>query len=244
MNDEEYDNLARVERTHWYYSGKREFVRSWIERVRPPVRSDTLLDCGAGTGLFAEEMQASCRVLVVDDHEAALRMLRRRFASDQVIALAGDSIPLPDHSVEFVTALDVLEHTPDDAAVVRGFHRILRPGGVAVITVPASKALRSDWDEVLHHYRRYDRPGLRALFPDEQWDMRHLNYTNVAVYPIVWLVRRWRRWFPADPKAVRAEDQEPPRWLNFLLRYVMVKMAGWRLPFPCGVSLLAVVVRR
>ena len=62
MNSEEYANLDRVERDHWYYSGKRRFVREWIRRIRPPVPSDVLLDCGAGTGRFAEEMAALCAV--------------------------------------------------------------------------------------------------------------------------------------------------------------------------------------
>jgi hypothetical protein len=48
MNAEEYANLERVEPEQWYYAGKREFVRRWIDRVRPPRRDDVLLDCGAG----------------------------------------------------------------------------------------------------------------------------------------------------------------------------------------------------
>ena len=78
MNAEEYQNLERVEQTHWYYAGKRELVRGWIQRARPPRPDDVLLDCGAGTGLFAKEMEPLCRVFVLDDHEEALRILRRR----------------------------------------------------------------------------------------------------------------------------------------------------------------------
>src|SRR3954469_23371771 len=152
-------------------------------RVPPPKRDDVLLDCGAGTGLFAEEMAALCRVLVLDDHEEALRILRTRFRPEQILSLAGDQVPLPDGALNYVTALDVLEHVPDDAAVVRGFHRLLQPGGLAVVTVPASMALWSDWDEALHHHRRYDRRQLEALFPSEGWEIIYVNYTNVVVYP-------------------------------------------------------------
>src|SRR3954468_15714893 len=115
MDAAEYANIAALEAQHWYYSGKRQFVRKWIQRVRTPQRDDVLLDCGAGTGLFAQEMEALCRVLVLDDHEEALCILRQRFRADQILSLAGDRVPLPDGSLEYVTALDVLEHVPDDA---------------------------------------------------------------------------------------------------------------------------------
>ena len=57
MDAAEYTNIAALEAEHWYYSGKRQFVQKWIHRVRPPSRTDVLLDCGAGTGRFAQEME-------------------------------------------------------------------------------------------------------------------------------------------------------------------------------------------
>jgi ubiquinone/menaquinone biosynthesis C-methylase UbiE len=247
MNAEEYANLDRVEGEHWYYSGKRHFVRDWLRRVRSPQSTDVLLDCGAGTGRFAQEMESLCRVLVLDDHEESLRLLRQRVRPEQILSLAGDAVPLPDGSLEYVTALDVLEHVPDDAAVVRGFHRLLKPGGIAAVTVPASMALWSDWDVTLHHFRRYHRAQLRALFPAEGWEILYVNYTNVVVYPAVWGVRKWRKLRRAlglAESVARTEDQLPPRWLNTLLRGVFTGMARWRVPFPFGVSLVLVARRR
>jgi SAM-dependent methyltransferase len=187
--------------------------------------------------------------MVLDDHEEALRLLRARFRPEQILSLAGDHVPLPDASLEYVTALDVLEHVPDDAAVVRGFHRLLKPGGLAVVTVPAGMALWSDWDVALHHFRRYHRAQLRALFPGDDWELVHVNYTNVLAYPAVWAVRRWRAWraragAPVGAAQGRTEDRLPPRPLNALLRAVFVGMALWRVPLPLGVSLVLVARRR
>ncbi len=241
MNPEEYANIARLEETHWYYAGKRQIARHWLERARPAQPDDRLLDCGAGTGRFAKEMEATRRVLVLDDHEESLQLLRTKFRPEQVLSLQGDRVPLPEGSLEYVTALDVLEHTPDDRAVVDGFHRLLKPGGVALVTVPASMALWSDWDVALRHFRRYDRPQLAALFPGDRWEIVHLNYTNVLVYPAVWLVRKWRG---LRPSANRSEDRVPAPWLNALLQRIFVATACWRVPWPIGVSLLLVARRR
>lgn len=243
MNAEEYANMERHEDAHWYYAGKREIAHGWLQQVGPPRAEDLFLDCGAGSGRFAKEMETHCRVLVLDDHEEALRLLRTRFRPDQILSLAGDQVPLPDASLDYVTALDVLEHTPDDQAVVQGFRRLLKPGGVALVTVPAGMALWSDWDVALHHYRRYSRPQLKALFPDAQWELLHVNYTNVAVYPAVWFVRKWQKWLLRE-KTARFEDKLPPRALNAMLRWLFVRPAFWRVPFPFGVSLLLVARKR
>src|SRR5204863_6408940 len=86
MNPAEYANLQTIERDHWYYVGKRAVVARWLDRVAPPRRDQTLLDCGAGTGQFAWEMQQRCRALVLDDHEESLRILRTRFKSEQILS--------------------------------------------------------------------------------------------------------------------------------------------------------------
>jgi ubiquinone/menaquinone biosynthesis C-methylase UbiE len=244
MNSREYTNLEKVEEKHWYYVGKREFVRHWITKVRKPGATDVLLDCGAGTGRFAKEMEAHCRVLVLDDHEEALQLLGTRFSKGQILQLSENGIPLPPGSLEYVTALDVLEHVPDDKMVVQGFYRSLKPGGLAVVTVPASMALWSDWDVSLHHFRRYERSQLKALFNDQEWEIVHVNYTNTLVYPLVWLARRWRGWFPAKPDAARAEDRLPAGLVNWLLKAQFIWLARMRLSMPFGVSLLLVARRR
>ncbi len=244
MNAAEYANLEQTERAHWYYAGKRELVRYWLERVARPDAQATLLDCGAGTGFFAQEMSAQCRVLVLDDHEESLRLLRTRFAPEQVLTVSADGIPLPAGAVNMVTALDVLEHIEADAAAVNEMARVLRPGGTLVVTVPASMALWSDWDVGLHHFRRYSRAGLKALFADEKtWEVVHINYSNTAIFPAVWLVRKWRSWL-GTPAGRRTEDVVPASWLNGLLRRIFVGTGKMRLPFPFGVSLILVARRR
>ena len=244
MDAAEYSNLARVEERHWYYAGKRELVRRWLHRVGPLRAADVLLDCGAGTGRFAQDMQQDCKVFVLDDHEESLALLRQKFPSERVIALTEAGVPLPDASIDYLTALDVLEHIEHDAEAVRGFHRLLKPGGVALVTVPASMALWSDWDVSLHHFRRYSRPGLKAIFPRDQWEILYVNYTNIVAFPAAWLLRKLRKQKPAGDTANRMEDKIPPAWLNGCLRWIFVTMAFWRVPFPFGLSLVLVARRK
>lgn len=244
MNADEYENLARVEKNHWYYVGKRDFVRRWIKRIRPPAKNDRLLDCGAGTGIFAEEMNQLCEVTVMDTFEESLKMLRKRFPEEQVITLENNEVPLADQSVHYITALDVLEHVPNDREVVKGFARMLKPGGLAVVTVPASMALWSDWDVGLQHYRRYERPQLADLFDEERWEVVHTNYTNVIVFPLVWMIRRLQQGRTSNEGTTRREDQVPSKLINAVLKWQFVRLAMSWLPMPFGVSLVLVARRR
>jgi SAM-dependent methyltransferase len=246
MESSEYANLDRIEQSHWYYAGKREIVRYWLGRTADLSAAKVLLDCGAGTGLFAKEMEGRCQVLVLDDHEASLEFLRKRFRPEQVLALSGEQIPLADQSIDAVTALDVLEHVEHDNAAVASFARLLKPGGVAVITVPAGRSLWSQWDVSLHHFRRYDASELGALFSNPSWTIEHLAYTNVILFPVVWLVRKLSGQRARNPKdgTVRAEDRIPPSWLNSILKFLFTGPAKTRWRFPFGVSLILVARRR
>lgn len=240
MNSEEYDKMARLEGEHWFYRGKRRIVCHWLEKNGGILARHVLADCGAGTGAFAVQMSAQCRVIAVDDHHESLDVLRSKLSPDQVVEGSCTALGLAPESCDRATALDVLEHIPDDRAAAAELYRILKPGGILVVTVPAMMTLWSDWDVVLHHCRRYDRAGLEKLLKEAGFELVWTNYINVLVFPLIWLIRRWRAWFPAQ-NGGRAEDQLPPGWLNGLLEWSFVTPACQKIiRWPFGVGLLAV----
>ena len=247
MDPNEYENLAKVETQHWFYVGKREIVRHWIQRAHPLQSNHLLTDCGAGTGTFAAEMLASCRVLALDDHEESLALARAKLGPERVKNGTCVSLPLSDHSVDVLTALDVIEHVEHDQQALAEFSRVVRPGGIVVITVPALMMLWSDWDVALHHFRRYTRRSLTSLVPRQSFEIVHCNYVNVAVFPLVLLVRKWRAFKTRIGLKIesRSEDTIPPHWLNALLRWMFVRLATQSaVRFPAGVGLLIVLRRK
>jgi len=138
MNPEEYDNLSRVETDHWFYVGKRQIVRYWIQRAHPLSAGHLLVDCGAGTGKFAAEMAKYCRVLAIDDHDESLDLARGKLGDERVRRGSCSHLPLDDASADVLTALDVIEHVQHDCDALTEFARAVRPGGIVVITVPRS----------------------------------------------------------------------------------------------------------
>jgi len=82
---------------------------------------------------FAPERQLRERV-----RKAAARHVTADFdRGDCDLRLDMSAMPtVPDAGFDVVIACDVLEHVPDDAAAFRELRRILRPGGLAILTVP------------------------------------------------------------------------------------------------------------
>ena len=247
MDPNEYFNLARVETQHWFYVGKRDIVRHWIQRVHALRPGHWLVDCGAGTGTFAAEMASCCKVLAVDDHEESLALAREKLGDDRVKPGSCVQLPLPSNSVDVLTALDVIEHVEQDRQALLEFSRVVRPGGIVVITVPALMLLWSDWDVALHHFRRYTRRSLLELVPQDSFTVVHCSYVNVAALPLVLMVRKWRalkRRFGFRTTS-RFEDSIPPRWINSLLHWSFVRLGCQSLiRFPAGAGLLAVLRRK
>lgn len=117
------------------------------------------LDVGAGDLFFARAAAARTGGIVcaVDPHAAAE-------SDDGAVRVVRDIETLPG-APTFAAAffLDVLEHVPDEDALLRPALSRLRPSAVVLVTVPAHPALFSAHDEELGHLRRYRSAALRAV---------------------------------------------------------------------------------
>ncbi len=148
-------------------------------------------------------------------------------------------IPFEPGRFDLVAAFDVLEHVDDDLASLRALHDQLRPGGSALITVPAFDFLWSRHDERHHHKRRYTGAKLRRRASSVGLVPVVMTYFNSLLFPLITGVRLGK-------KILRLEDAEdeamPPAPFNGILCRLFASerhlMGRVRLPF--GVSLLMV----
>jgi SAM-dependent methyltransferase len=85
-------------------------------------------------------------------------------------------VPYPDGYFDGVLLLDVLEHVPDERAVLAEIARLLRPGGRLVLSVPNRGALASL--DSLNLYRRLLGPGAPLPTDDPSWPLSpcHRHY--------------------------------------------------------------------
>ena len=85
---------------------------------------------------------------------------------------------------------DVLEHLPNDEAVLHNLHRLLKPDGYLMLTVPANRSLFSYFDEASHHHRRYEYDELECKLIQAGYRIEFMTYYMATIFPMVWLGRR------------------------------------------------------
>jgi SAM-dependent methyltransferase len=186
MEATELRTLVEVEDRHWWYRERRSLLAKELRRLPAP---GTALDIGAAGGGNTRVLRAfGWQPLALEYAPTAALIARERGLS--VIRADARELPVRSGSMGLVTAFDILEHIEEDYLAAAEICRVLRPGGTALIAVPADMALWSAHDEAVDHVRRYDREGLTALIVKGGLVIEDIWSWNVLLRPVVKLRRK------------------------------------------------------
>lgn len=244
MQRKELEEMSAVETDHWWFTGKRLFMRRLLgDHLRGNGRRLRILDVGCGTGANAVELSSYGAVVACDRSMDALGMAAGRGVRRLCAASAPD-LPFAAGTFDVVTAFDILEHVEDDAGFLRDLERVLAPGGALAIHVPAWPSLWSRHDEILEHQRRYTYRGLRALLGGSGLRIEHLGWASCAIFVPTAAVR-WTRRLTGGGGQESPDLGAVPRPLNSALRAVYRAEAelAATIGLPFGVSLAAIAVK-
>jgi SAM-dependent methyltransferase len=241
MEEDFYPAYYQLEGRHWWFLGRRRlFLRLLEQRFPPAARRIELLDFGCGTGAFLEDLDRFGAVSAVDGDPNAVAFCHARGRSEVRLVPPGAPLPFPDRAFDLVTTLDVVEHVEDDVGALRELRRVLRPGGLLLVAVPAFMFLWGKQDEVSHHHRRYTTTSLRRALAEAGFAVDRTSYFNTILFPPIAAVRLGRRLL-RRPGATQSDFELGPAALNRVLGAVFGAEAGIvaRRDLPFGVSLLA-----
>lgn len=255
MQSAQFQLHAEIEERHWWFLARRRIVRRLIEGLLPPDRNTTIVDVGCGTGGNLADLAEAYRAIGIDTSVEAIELARRRFPRAHFIAgRAPQDLPatvLAD--ARLVMMNDVLEHVPDDHALLADMVAAVHPGTYFLLTVPADPALWSPHDEAFGHYRRYRLGEFRALWAKLPVETHLVSHFNARLYPVVKSVRWWNRLRGRTAGSAGTDFRVPASPVNRLLTTVFAGEADrladlvagrTKRGYRHGVSLVALLERR
>jgi SAM-dependent methyltransferase len=213
-----YAAEAAAEETHWWFVGRRILFRRLLER-RTDSHGARVLDVGTSTG-------TNLRLLVdmgygditgLDSSAEAIRFCAEK-GLPPVRQGSITDIPFEAGRFDLVLATDVVEHVEDDRTAMAEVARVLKPGGIALFTVPAFQSLWGLQDEVSHHKRRYRRTGFLRLVGQAGLDIVDQFYFNYILFLPIWLARRL---LPLAAPDAQSETELNTPLLNAMLLRIM-----------------------
>jgi len=201
MEPQEYRLMFEVELHHWWYLGMEKITRALLNKWRSNKPDISILDAGCGTGAAMSSFLTDYgNVTGVDVSPLALGFCQTR----NLTSLAFGSvsvIPFQSDSFDLVTSFDVLcEHAvSSDLAALTEFFRVLRPGGLMLLRLPAYGWLRGQHDLTAHIARRYTAPQVTQLLEDSGFRPLKVSHANTFLFPLAVAKRLLERISPPVP---------------------------------------------
>lgn len=169
---------------YWWYQARSRLLE---EALGPYVAAGgRVLDVGSADAPSAQWFHDRARERVTLDVDP------RGLSVDGVCGSAL-SLPFADASFDAVAAFDVIEHCEPESVAVRELHRVLRPGGVLVVSVPAYQWAWTGHDVANAHHRRYTRTRLVNALTMAGFAIDRTTYAFASVFPMFTAERMVRK---------------------------------------------------
>lgn len=253
-----FDVLLRMQHQHFWYRGRHRFLLAALKRalVARGLSAAALsaVDLGAGCGGWVDTLCRAgprFRELAFVDSSPKAAALAAKMLEPDVSLFQADLLDLgwrKRWDVAFL--LDVVEHAPDDTAILREVRETLTDDGLLFVTVPALDIFWSGNDVLASHRRRYTKLGLTTLGEACGLRLEVARYFMFFLSPLLFSSRLFgQKAVGLSPeetrRAIERTHRVPPALVNRPLEFIfsLETPLGLVFSFPWGTSLLAVFRR-
>ena len=188
-----------------------------------------VLDAGCGPGLYAEELLArGAEVIGFDASSAMVDLALARVGDRAEIAVARLDAPLPypDDSVDVVLCALAIHYVADRHATFAEFHRVLRPGGAAVVSTqhPTTDWIRKG-GSYFDHVLETDAWAMLSGRHQVQYWREPLSYLSVAATDSGFVIQRLVE--PRAPEIMRERWPEEYDKLAQRPGFLALRLLSW-----------------
>lgn len=243
MENSEYELVSKVQYQHWWWLGRKKLIESVIEGYIDLSRKLAIADVGCGYGANIPMLRQYGDVVGLELNKEAISEIENTWGSS-VQTVIWKSPEAINQKFDLILMADVLEHIPNDREAVDWIFEHLSDTGRILLTVPAHMYLWSEMDDVVHHYRRYNRAALLGLF-EEKFIVEKISYYNFFLFPIkvAFVLFSSLKQKVSRGENKRSYNDVPSPAVNRLFKYIMyieIKLIKHlSLPTGAGMILLA-----
>jgi SAM-dependent methyltransferase len=244
VNPREYEIMYQLEDEHWWYVALHRRILSTLTRLRDNQDEVPwqILDAGCGTGAIAQRLQQFGQVSAIDLSSLALQFSKRRDLDGNLGQASVTALPLVADTFDLVVSMDVICSVPDDGQALAEFYRVLKPGGILMMNLPALEWLKGQHDLAVNIVHRYTPRRLNTQLTKQGFEIEKMSFANSLLFPLVAPYRLATNWFPTDNDGPRSDVFLPFRPINSTLAWVM-QLESRLIPHfdvPIGMSLFVV----
>jgi len=247
MNPREYEIMYHLEDEHWWYQAMHGLIFSTLTRFHETQGRPTwrILDGGCGTGAITSQLRQFGQVTAVDLSNLALHFSQQRGLQNQLTQASITALPVPANCFDLVVSIDVMCSVPDDWQALAEFQRVLKPGGLLLLNLPALRWLKGQHDQAVHILHRYTPKRLKKQLVEQGFYIKKMSFANSLLFPLVAPYRLATNWLPTDNNCPRSDVFMPPQLVNNVLAWLM-KLESRLIPYfnlPIGMSLFVAAIK-
>ncbi len=242
MNISEYKNIYENEAKHFYYVGYHQILLSLLKIYLPKKKGLRILDAGCGTGLFAKKLKQFGDVYGIDMSRDAVEFAKKRGLKVKKASIT--ELPFKDNSFDLIVSNDVICHKSikNDKQAICELTRVLKPGGILLLKLPAFGWLMGAHDTQVHTKRRYTKEEVYTLLGKCGHKVIKSTYIgSFLVLPV--MIKNVLDKLSNNSSYSSVQNTWPP--LNNLLIYLftMERVFVSFLSIPLGITIITVSIK-
>ena len=177
-----------------------------------------LLEIGCGIGDFLHQIADEERLQITGSeiYLKGLRYAKKSLPNVEFIQFDVTQGTI-DENFDVIAAFDVIEHTENDGIAIANMNKMLRPGGVIIISVPQHMFMWGKLDEIVKHKRRYSRRELVKKVTQNGFTISRCTSFLFVLFPLMLVSRLFDK----------GGDQSKPDEVAFVKRVVFPRTLNW-----------------
>ena len=235
MDNITFSRQIKNQEKHWWFQARKKIIEQIISDINLKKKIN-ILDFGAGSGVNLDMLRKHGLVDIHEQNKYARTAIKKKQIE---IKNLYSTLKIKKNFYDLILMADVIEHVKQPKQLLKNLKKFLKEDGRILVTVPAYQFLFSKKDEVLGHYRRYDKKRLKNEL--KGFKIENISYFNTFLCAPIVIMTLLNKILKRD--YIKKVETTPNFILNKLCYFIFTAekyfIKYFNLPFGISIYVLA-----